>query len=184
MAVLHRGVTVDEWHRMADAGLFGQDARLELLDGEVIEMSPIHSPHAGCVNRLNRLLMAAVGSRAVIAIQNPVVIDNRSEPQPDLALLEPRNDDYSRSHATPSEILLLIEVSDSTLAYDRDRKGPYYGKTGVRECWIVDLAGERINVMRSPSAAGYRDVEVIGRGRDVSVGALPDVRLEVSAVLA
>src|SRR5580700_10549035 len=117
---------------MGETGLFGEDARLELLDGEVIEMSPIGSPHGGCVKYLTRALIDAVGARAVIGVQDPVFLDDRSEPQPDLAVLAPRADGYRQSHPTPAEILLLIEVSDTTLPYDRDRKAPYYGRAGVR----------------------------------------------------
>ena len=182
MAVRH-AFTVDEWHRMGETGLFGEDARMELLDGEVIEMSPIGSPHGGCVKFLNRALIAAVGDRAVIAVQDPVVLDDRSEPQPDLAVLVPRADGYRRSHPTPQEILLLIEVSDTTLAYDRDRKAIYYANTGVRECWIVDLAGDQVLVLRAPGAAGYGDVCARHRGEQVDVEALAGVELAVADIL-
>jgi Uma2 family endonuclease len=135
MAVRH-AFTIDEWHRMGEAGLFGEDARLELLDGEVIEMSPIGSRHGGCVNRLNRLLVIRLGERAVVAPQNPVVLSEISEPQPDIAILAPRDDMYSSSHATPDDILLLVEVADGSLAFDKTRKAPYYAVNGVAETWV------------------------------------------------
>ena len=113
--VVRHAFTVDEWHRMGEAGLFGEDARVELLDGEVMELSPIGSRHGGTVNRLTRMLVNAAGVRAVVAIQNPVILDARSEPQPDVAVLAPRADDYIERHAGPDEILLLIEVADSSL---------------------------------------------------------------------
>jgi Uma2 family endonuclease len=182
MAVRH-AFTVDEWHRMGEAGLFGEDARMELLDGEVIEMAPLGSPHAGCVNRLNRLFTTACASSAVIAVQNPVVLDDRSEPQPDVAVLAPRADEYARSHATPAEILLLIEVSDTTLRFDRDRKAPYYAGAGVRECWVVDLEGDQLLVMRAPSPGGYRDRASLGRGQRVGVEALAGVEFDVGEIL-
>lgn len=182
MAVRH-AFTVDEWHHMGETGLFGEDARLELLDGEVIEMSPIGSRHASCVNRLVRLLITEIGSEALIFSQNPVVLDATSEPQPDLAVLVPRSDEYSLSHPTPQEILLLVEVSDTTLAFDRDRKAPYYARSGVLECWIVDLAGDEIVVMRSPGVGGYGDVRPFGRGDQVEVEALPDVAIDVADIL-
>jgi Uma2 family endonuclease len=181
--VIRHAFTVDEWHRMGEAGLFGDDARMELLDGEVIEMAPIGSPHAGGVNRLNHLLTSALGAQALVAVQNPVVLDDRSEPQPDIAVLQPRPDDYSRSHPTPSEILLLIEVSDTTLAFDRDIKAPQYARTGVPEYWIVDLAGDQVMVMREPSSTGYRDIRSLGPGNELSMGALPGVLFEVSQIL-
>jgi Uma2 family endonuclease len=182
MAVRH-AFTVAEWHRMGEAGLFGEDARMELLDGEVIEMSPIGSPHAACVGRLNVLLIRAVGRQGLIFPQNPVVLDPRSEPQPDMAVLAPRPDGYSRSHATPPETLLLVEVSDTTLGFDLERKAPYYGRSGVRESWVVDLAGDRIVVHRGPGPAGYDHVEILHRGDDIGIEALDGVRLRVADIL-
>jgi Uma2 family endonuclease len=182
MAVRH-AFSIDEWHHMGEIGLFGEAARMELLDGEVIEMSPIGSRHASCVNRLVRMLVTELGSRAIVASQNPVVLDDTSEPQPDVGVLSPRPDEYSRSHARPSEILLLVEVSDTTLAFDRDRKAPYYANAGIRECWIVDLTGDQILVMRAPDDGGYRDVRALRRGQRVDIEALPSVVLEVANIL-
>jgi Uma2 family endonuclease len=182
MAVRH-AFTVQEWHHMGKTGLFGEDARMELLDGEVIEMAPIGSRHAGCVKYLARALIVAAGDRAVVAIQDPVVLDNRSEPQPDLAVLAPRSDGYRESHPTPPEIILLIEVSDTTLAFDRDVKAASYGRAGVPECWIVDLAGDQVLVLRSPGPGGYGDVRVLHRGETAGVATLSDIVLPVSDVL-
>jgi Uma2 family endonuclease len=182
MAVRH-AFTVDEWHRMGDADLFGVDARMELLDGEVIEMAPIGSRHAGGVNRLNHVLTAAAGPRALIAVQNPVLLDDHSEPQPDIAVLLPRPDSYSGSHPTPFEILLLVEVSDSTLAFDREQKAAAYARAEVGEYWIVDLVGDQILVMRRPTRAGYGDVRRAGRGDQVGVEALPGIMIEAAQVL-
>jgi Uma2 family endonuclease len=182
MAVRHL-FTVEEWHHMGKTGLFGEDARVELLDGEVIEMAPIGSQHAGCVKYLARALILAAGDRAVVAVQDPVVLDSRSEPQPDVAVLAPRADGYRDAHPVPSEILLLIEVADTSLAFDRDTKARYYGRAGVPECWIVDLAGDQILVMRSPGAAGFTDVRQASRGEQLGVPALPGVVIDVAAVL-
>jgi Uma2 family endonuclease len=181
MAVRH-AFTVDEWHRMGDAGLFGEGARVELLDGEVMEMSPIGSRHAGTVNGLTRLLFTAAQERAVVAVQNPVALDERSEPLPDVALLAPRDDDYRHAHPSPEEILLLVEVSDSSLDYDRDWKAPFYARAGVRECWVVDLESETVIVMRSPSLEGYLDQDVLGRGDVLDLIAIDAVRIEVDQV--
>jgi Uma2 family endonuclease len=182
MAVRH-AFTVNEWHRMGDAGLFGDSARMELLDGEVIEMSPIGSAHASCVARLTLLLISAVGSRALIFPQNPVLLDEHSEPQPDIAVLAPQRDGYSRFHPTPAESLLLIEVADSTLAYDRDRKSVAYARAGIRQTWIVDLAGDEVLVMDSPGPEGYGRVGAIRRGDVLEIAALDGVHLSVDAVL-
>jgi Uma2 family endonuclease len=182
MAVRHL-FTIDEWHHMGATGLFGEDARVELLDGEVIEMAPIGSRHAGCVKYLARALIEAAGDRAVVAVQDPVVLNSRSEPQPDLAVLAPRADGYRDAHPVPSEILLLIEVADTTLSFDRDTKAPTYGRAGVPECWIVDLAGDQILVMGSPGGAGFEDVRQARRGEQVGLIALPGVVIDVAAVL-
>jgi Uma2 family endonuclease len=182
MAVRH-AFTVHEWHRMGDAGLFGEDARLELLDGEVIEMAPIGSPHGGCVNRLTRLLVTLLGEGAVVAPQNPVVLNEISEPHPDIAVLAPRDDMYSRSHATPGEILLLIEVAGTSLTFDRGAKASYYAASGVAETWVVDLEGEQIFVMRSPGSDGYDEVRSRRRGDRVEIEALPGVAFDVEDVL-
>ena len=182
MAVRH-AFTVNEWHRMGDAGLFGDSARMELLDGEVIEMSPIGSAHASCVARLNLLLLYAVGSRALIFPENPVVLDDYSEPQPDIAVLAPHREGYSRVHPTPAEILLLIEVADSTLAFDRDRKSVAYARAGVGQTWIVDLAGDEVLVMDSPGPDGYSRARSKRRGNVLEIDALDGVHLAVDPVL-
>jgi len=175
--------TVDEWHRMGDAGLFGDSARMELLDGEVIEMSPIGSPHASCVARLTLLLISAVGPRALIFPQNPVVLDDYSEPQPDIAVLAPQREGYSRVHPSPAEILLLIEVADATLAFDRDRKSLAYARAGVRQTWIVDLSGDEVLVMDSPGPDGYGRVRAVRRGGALEIETLAGVQISADAVL-
>ncbi len=168
---------------MGEIGLFAEDARVELLDGQVIEMEPIGSRHAGCVKYLARTLIAATGDRAVVAIQDPVVLDEHSEPQPDLAILAPRADGYRASHPMPSEIILLIEVADTTLAFDRDTKAASYARAGVPECWVVDLAGDQILVMRSPGPDGYGDVRIRSRDETISVAPLSDVEVDVAEIL-
>jgi Uma2 family endonuclease len=178
--IARHAFTTDEWHRMGELGLFDDNARVELLDGDVIDMTPIGSRHAGTVNRLNRLLLAAVGNRAVVAPQNPVFLDKRSEPQPDLALLVPRPDDYTLAHAEPAEILLLVEVSDSSLAYDRDRKAPYYAGAGIPECWIVDLNSREVLVLRSPAPTGYQEIRRRHSGERLTVDALDGVAIDVT----
>lgn len=178
----HR-LTVDEYYRMAEAGLLAHDARVELIEGEVIDMAPIGSRHAGIVNRLNRLLDRAVGDRAVVAVQQPLRLDSRSEPQPDLCVLKPRPDFYGNSHPAPGDVLLLIEVSDATLAYDQGPKAALYARHGIPELWVVDAQGGQLICMRQPSAAGYSWSAVLGIQASVEVAALPDIRIELAAFL-
>ncbi|MFB2837872.1 Uma2 family endonuclease [Floridanema evergladense] len=175
--------TVDEYYRMAEAGILGEDDRVELIAGEIIKMSPIGSPHSGCVNWLNRLFSASLGSRALLSVQNPVRLNERTEPQPDIALLIPRADFYSQKHPQPQEVLLIIEVSDTTIEYDREVKIPLYAATGIVEVWIVSLAEELIEVYRQPLANSYADISQFRRGENVSPLSFSDVILSVDEVL-
>jgi len=162
---------------MATGGVFGEDDRVELIDGEVLEMTPIGAPHAGCVNRLNRMLVGAVGERAVVSVQNPVQVGDWSEPQPDLAVLRPRPDFYAEGHAHPADVLLLIEVADTSGPYDRGVKVPLYLAGGIPEVWVVDLPGDAVEVFRQTGWVR------LGRGDTVAVPALVGVVLDVSAIL-
>lgn len=131
--------TVAEFHQMADAGIFTEDHRVELLDGEIVDMSPIGHRHAACVDRLNRLFVIRVGDAAQVRIQNPIVLDDYSEPEPDVALIRPRPDFYESAHPTPGEVFLVVEVADATYETDRRIKIPLYAQSGIREVWLVDL---------------------------------------------
>src|SRR6266487_355884 len=132
-------VSAQEYLRMGDAGVFAPDARLELIEGEIVEMAPIGSRHAGAVKALNRLFSRLVGDQAVVSVQDPVIIGDRSVPQPDLALLKPRADSYSGAHPTAADVLLMVEVADTTLPFDMDTKVPLYARSGIAEVWVVDL---------------------------------------------
>ena len=117
---LRHRLTVTDFHRMGEAGIFHEDARVELIEGDIIDMAPIGSSHAGVVKRLARLLMQGVGDKAIVSVQDPVILGPRSEPEPDIALLRPREDYYTRAHPTPGDILLIVEVAESSLTYDRE----------------------------------------------------------------
>ena len=144
---------------MGETGILGPDLRTELIDGEIIEMPPIGHPHAGTVNLLVKLLTSAVADRAIVAPQNPVRLNDHTEPLPDIALLKPRADYYRNGHPGPDDVLLLIEVADSSLAYDRDVKLPRYAGAGIAEVWLVDLVGGRLWVYRQPAEGHYTEVE-------------------------
>ncbi len=153
----HR-ITVDEYHRMAEVGLLAPDARVELIDGEIIDMAPIGSEHASVVDQLTRLLVRAVGDDAILRVQGSVRLGRRSEPGPDLVLLRPRPDFYRNQFATGNDTLLVIEVSDTTLRYEREIKIPLYARHGVPEAWIVDLRNDRLCwPTRRPSPANTSD---------------------------
>lgn len=148
--------TVAEYHRMGEVGLLNEDSRVELIDGEIIEMAPIGSSHGGNVNRLIRLFSKVVGDKAIIAAQNPVVLSGYAEPQPDLAILRWRGDDYEQSSPHPEDVLLLVEVSDSTLRYDRDVKVPLYASHGIPEVWLLDIQQKQLEIYRDPTNGQYR----------------------------
>ncbi|HEY9860166.1 MAG TPA: Uma2 family endonuclease [Candidatus Obscuribacterales bacterium] len=181
--LLRRQFTVAQYHQMVEAGILTEDDRVELIDGEVIELSPISSRHAACVNRLNYLFHSRLRDRAIVRVQNPVELSDRSEPQPDVALLQPRPDFYEAGHPQPQDILLLVEVADTTVEFDREIKMPLYAKSGVREVWLVDLNQNAIAVYREPSLSGYAQVEQLQRGQELTVQAITDVTLAVDEVL-
>lgn len=176
-------ISVDEYYRMAEVGLLAPDARVELIEGEIIDMVPIGTRHARAVTHLSRLLVLAVGERAIVRSQCPVRLGPRSEPEPDIALLAPRKDEYGRSHPGPSEVLLIIEVSDSTLEYDREVKLPLYARHGIPEAWIVDLHGGHLLIHRVPHSGGYADCIDIPEPGLTPLSALPGVQVDLSRLI-
>lgn len=177
---LKRLFTVSEYHSMAEAGILSEDDRVELIEGEIYRMAPIGSLHAGCVNRLIHLFK---GAEAILAAQNPVVLNDFSEPQPDMALLRWRDDFYASSHPNPDDILLLIEVADASVGFDRGVKIPLYARRGIRELWLVDLKKDTVEVHREPSPTAFRDVLKLRKGDRISPLAFPDLELNVSDIL-
>lgn len=174
--------SVDQFHRLAP-DVFPEDTRVELLQGEIIQMAPIGSRHAACVNRLTRLFSIEGRDRVIVAVQNPVILSDWSEPQPDLALLSPRADYYASGHARPSDILLVVEVADTTATWDRRRKLPVYAAAGVSEVWLVDLNLGILEVHSDPGEASYREVHSFGPSDSVAPAALPDMSLSVGDIL-
>jgi Uma2 family endonuclease len=180
--VRHR-FSVEDYHRMAQAGILGEDDRVELIDGEIVDMAPIGPRHAGTVKRLADLLSGALRGRAILSVQDPVRLGERSEPQPDVALLRPRADYYASGHPTAADVLLVVEVAETSADYDRQLKLPLYARHGIPEAWLVDLERTRVEVYRRPTAEGYGEVMTLGTGDALSPLALPDVSLPLSEVL-
>jgi len=145
--------TVADYHRMTEAGLFHENPRVELIQGQIIDMAAIGSPHFGMVNRLTRLLVPLVRAHGLVSVQNPVRLDPGSEPQPDIAILKPRADDYETGVPGPDDVLLPIEVADTSLDFDRDVKVPLYAQSGIAEYWIVNLPERIVKVHREPTRA-------------------------------
>ncbi len=164
--------TADEYYRLADVGILSRDDRVELLDGDIIEMTPIGIRHAACVDRLLALLQPRVAGRAILRVQNPIRLDPHSEPQPDLSILKARADFYASGHPTPADVLLVIEVADSSLKFDRDVKVPLYARLGIPEVWLVDLEEGRVEIFAQPARDGYQQSHLAVRGERVTCDAL------------
>jgi Uma2 family endonuclease len=178
-----RRFTVDDFYRMAQAGILTEDDRVELIEGQVVEMAPIGSGHASRVARLTHLFGRGVGDRALVWVQNPIRLSEFSEPQPDVTLLRPRGDYYAQAHPGPADVLLVVEVADSSVVYDRQTKLLLYARAGIPEVWLEDLTRNVIEVYRSPSPQGYQETHRVGRGRRIAPQAFPDLDLAVDDLL-
>lgn len=179
----HYPISVEIYHLMAERGAFAPDDRLELIDGEIIEMSPIGSKHARVVDFLTRFLTNILGQEFIVRIQSPIIAGDSSEPQPDVAILRFRDDFYGESHPTGSDVVLVIEVSDSTVAFDRSRKVPKYAAAGIPETWLIDLESDHVEVHTIPKESAYGLVKIYLRGENALSETLPEISLSVSDVL-
>jgi len=172
------------YYRMAEAGILAEPHRVELIDGDIIDMAAIGSPHAAATNRLVRAFSKAVAEGpTLMSVQSPLRLDAYNEPQPDVILLRPRADDYRAGHPTAADVLLLVEVAETSLAYDRSVKLPLYAKFHVAEVWIVDLVGLAVEVYRQPKDGAYASRERLAEG-SLSPALTPGVTLDVAALLA
>jgi Uma2 family endonuclease len=178
-----RRFSVDDYYEMARAGILGEDDRVELIEGEVIEMSPIGRRHAACVDRLNRSFARLVEEAAIVRVQGPVRLSEQAEPQPDVALLRPRPDFYAMGHPTPFDIFLIVEVAETSSRFDRTVKMPLYAASGIPEYWLVDLDEEAVTVYRHPQQLDYGSVGILQRGETLAPLALPDVEIAVDDIL-
>ncbi|MFM7886041.1 MAG: Uma2 family endonuclease [Pseudanabaena sp.] len=175
--------TVQQYHLMHEAGVFTEGDRYELINGEIREMSPIGIKHAVCVARLTKQFERKLGDQSIIWTQNPIRLGDRSEPQPDLAILKLRDDFYASALPTPEDILLIIEVADSTIAYDRDVKMPLYADNGIPEMWLFDLNQQIIEGYSQPSASGYKRSQRYEQGDTLSLLAFPEVFFNWEALM-
>jgi Uma2 family endonuclease len=178
----HR-LTVADYHQMAEAGILGPDDRVELIAGEVLDMSPIGSLHAALVRAVSRWLAEATAARAVVAVQDPIRLDDLSEPQPDIALVRPRADFYATAHPTAADVFLVVEVAETSLAYDLDVKVPLYARHGIPEVWVIDAARRVTHRFRGPGPAGYADRATIAAETPLECAALPGDARSLAAIL-
>ena len=184
VAAARRLFTRHEYHRMAEVGILKPTDRVELIKGEIVEMSPPGRRHVAFVDNLNQFLVIRLAGRGIVSVQNPVVLAEDTEPQPDLAIRRLRAVPYKEREAFAEDVLLLIEVADTSLRYDRSTKLRLYAEAGVLEYWLVDCNAESIEVFRGPGPDGYRDVSRISGDSSVNVQAFEDVLLRTGGIFA
>jgi hypothetical protein len=182
VAQARRLFTREEYHRMGEVGILKPTDRVELIRGEIVNMSPIGPRHAAFVNNLNQLLVTRLAGRAIVSVQNPVVLADDTEPQPDLAILRRRPLPYKDAEPVTADVLLLIEVAESSLAYDRSTKLRLYAEAGIPEYWVVDTVAESVEVYRAPGVGGYRDASRVAA--TVASLAFPDVALALAEIFS
>ncbi|MEZ4706465.1 MAG: Uma2 family endonuclease [Caldilineaceae bacterium] len=182
MQLQHKLFTVDDLEQMLESGILTENDNVELLDGELVTMSPVGSRHVACVNRLNQSISRIVGEEAIVSVQNPIRIRPDSQPEPDIAILRPRDDFYANALPEAIDVLLLIEVSDSSLDYDKEIKLGIYGRGGVPEVWIVNLHDEQVDSYRGPFNGGYRLRERFLLGENIKAELLPALEVNISQI--
>ena len=170
--------TVDEYHQMAETGILTEDDRVELINGEIIAMSPINSPHGGSVKRINALFTKLLAEEVIVSVQDPLVVGDLSEPEPDIMLLKPQDDFYASAHPQPEDVYLLIEIADSSVRIDQEVKLPVYASAKVPEVWIVNLPEQQVEVYRSLMNNHYQAKEV---AKGVQTITVPHFMLSITA---
>lgn len=176
--------TREEYYRAAELGLFGPEERLELLDGEIIQkMSPQKPPHAVAVGQAGDILSVAFGSGCHIRTEKPLILNVRSEPEPDVVVAPGKRADYLLEHPRAADVLLVIEIADTTLRFDRTRKMPAYARVGVREYWIINLLERQVEVYRDPSGSRYRSRTIHHEGEMIIPLTAPNASVSISDLL-
>jgi Uma2 family endonuclease len=178
-----RRLTVEEYHCMSEAGILRPEEHTELIRGEIVVMPPAGPEHAEGGSRIERAFHRGIGDRAIIRGQSPIILPNDGEPEPDVALVRARLGGYSKGHPRPEDVLLLVELSDSSLTYDRDTKIPYYAEAGIPEVWLVNLPAHRIEVYRDPAPDGYHSITIVTREGKLTPLAFPDVTFSCAELL-
>ena len=174
---------VHEYERMAEAGILNEDDHVELIRGEIVQMAAIGSKHAACVKRFNAEFSSRLQGRAIASVQDPIRLPSRSEPEPDIALLRPRQDFYRNVHPGADDVLLLVEVADTSLEVDRGVKLALYAEAAIPDVWVTDLEAERIEAYRQPVGGRYTEQEVFGRGTTLAPQSFPDISISVDAIV-
>jgi Uma2 family endonuclease len=179
----HHRFTRDEYHRMAVTGILKPNARVELIEGEIVDMSPIGRRHLAAVDRLTGIFVPGVGDAAIVRVQGSIALGGDGEPEPDIVLLRPRDDFYAGSDAGPEDILFIVEVADSPEGYDRLTKAPLYARYRIPELWLADVNRDRVAIHREPTPTGYATIQIARRGETISPMAFPDLQIAVEAIV-
>lgn len=182
MQLLTRKFTIEQYQKMGEMGIFQPEERIELIEGEIIKMSPIGLQNAVVINRLNRFFSVQLVERTVVTIQNPIQLNNYSEPQPDIALLKPREDFYANKFPSPEDVLLLIEIADSSVICDQEVKLPLYAENNIPEFWLVNIPRQVLEVYRQPEAKTYQKQQIISKNQTISPLAFPDLTIDFSTI--
>ncbi|MBD2500076.1 Uma2 family endonuclease [Anabaena azotica] len=175
--------TVEEYHRMAEAGIFGADERVELLEGKIIWMIAKGTAHRSAVSRTDRLLQNSLKNVALICVQDPVKLNERSEPEPDISVVKVDPLDYADHHPTPSEVYLIIEVADSSLKLDCETKAQAYSQAGIKDYWVLDVVNRQLHVFREPTPEGYKVKVVLAEDETITPLEFPDLQIVVLEML-
>jgi Uma2 family endonuclease len=181
--IAKRLFTVEEYHQMVGVGILGEDDNVELINGEILKMPPIGSHHAAYVDRLNALFSPRLVGQALVRVQSPIQLNNLSQPQPDITLLKPRDDFYWQSHPTVSDVLLVVEVAETSCDYDRTVKLPLYAQSSVDEVWLIDVSNRRLEVHRNPENGQYRQVHILLKGHSIFPLHLPNFNIQIDELL-
>jgi Uma2 family endonuclease len=176
-------LTIEQYYQMAQVGLLSPEDRVELIEGEIIDMAPMGSEHASALRTLAELFVEALQKRAIVAVQDPVRLSERSEPEPDLALLRRRADLYKHAHPTAADVYLIVEVAQTSLRYEREVKLPLYAKHGIPEAWIIDTEKRELSVYRNPEGDRYVSEATTKQPGKIALFALPEVEVDLSGLL-
>lgn len=182
-AIVPKRFTVEEFRKMTEVGILPEESGWEIIDGYLIDKMSIGSNHAGTVNLLTQKLIIMLAGKAVVAVQNPIRIDDYNAPEPDISLLRPREDFYRKSLPAPQDALLLIEVSDSTVEYDRDIKKTLYAEAGIAEFWLINLKENTVERYSSPKNGSYRLAEILESGETIKAGTIENLELKIDEIL-
>ncbi|MCU7244872.1 MAG: Uma2 family endonuclease [Microcystis aeruginosa WS75] len=183
LSLITRKFTVEEYEKMTTQGIIKPDEKVELIRGEIIKMSPMGTRHAAGIDRLTQLLYQKFGDLILLGVQNPIRLNNNSQPEPDLSLLIPRSDFYVAAYPCPQDIYLIIEVSDSTIDYDRNTKIPLYAEANIKEVWIINLKEECLEVYRHPLHGSYQAIQKYYRGESIFIESFPEIELTLIEIL-